>query len=38
MEAASAAVMTDTPADRSNSPPIMSSETPTATIPIAEDA
>src|SRR3954467_15746760 len=36
--AASAAVITDTPEDRSNSPPIISSATPTATIPIVDEA
>src|SRR4051794_14177037 len=34
----SAAVTTDTPEDRSNSPPIISSATPTATIPIVDEA
>ena len=34
----SAAVTTVTPEDRSNSPPIISSATPTATIPIVEEA
>ena len=36
--AASPAVVTSTPADRSNSPPIISSATPTATIPMVEEA
>src|SRR6476469_7563600 len=36
--AASAEVTTDTPEDRSNSPPIISSATPTATIPIVDEA
>src|SRR5918992_3194606 len=36
MDAASAPVTTETPADRSNSPPIISSATPTATMPIDE--
>ncbi len=31
------AVVTMTPADRSNSPPTISSPTPTATIPIVDD-
>ena len=30
-------VVTATPADRSNSPPIMSSATPTAMMPIADE-
>ncbi len=34
----SAAVTTVTPEDRSNSPPIMSRATPTATIPMVEEA
>ena len=34
----SAEVTTATPEDRSNSPPIISSATPTATIPIVEEA
>jgi hypothetical protein len=34
----SAEVTTLTPEDRSNSPPIISSATPTATIPIVEEA
>src|SRR6476659_3549084 len=34
----SAAVTTVTPEDRSNSPPIISSATPTATIPMVEEA
>ena len=34
----SAAVTTVTPEDRSNSPPIISRATPTATIPIVEEA
>ena len=36
--AASAEVTTATPEDRSNSPPIISSATPTATMPIVEEA
>ena len=36
--AASAAVTTVTPGDRSNSPPIISRATPTATIPMVEEA
>src|SRR6185437_14013728 len=36
--AANAEVTTLTPDDRSNSPPIISSATPTATMPIVEDA
>src|SRR4051794_3948258 len=36
--AASAEVTTATPEDRSNSPPIISSATPTATIPIVDEA
>ena len=36
--AVSAEAVTVTPADRSNSPPIISSATPTATIPIVEEA
>src|ERR687896_1855442 len=36
MDAVSAPVTTETPADRSNSPPIISSDTPTATMPIEE--
>src|SRR6476469_6038988 len=36
--AANAAVTTDTPEDRSNSPPIISRATPTATIPMVEEA
>ena len=36
--AASAEVTTATPEDRSNSPPIISSATPTATIPMVEEA
>ena len=36
--AASAEVTTETPEDRSNSPPIISRATPTATIPIVEEA
>ena len=36
--ATSAEVTTATPADRSNSPPIINSATPTATIPIVEEA
>src|SRR4051794_28324564 len=36
--AANAEVTTDTPDDRSNSPPIISRATPTATIPMVEDA
>src|SRR5918992_1993285 len=36
MDAASAPVTTETPADRSNSPPIISSAPPTATMPIDE--
>ncbi len=36
IEAVSEAVVTETPADRSNSPPIMSSATPTATMPSVE--
>src|SRR3954454_23331929 len=35
---ASAVVVTATPADRSNSPPIISSATPTATMPIVDEA
>jgi hypothetical protein len=31
-------VVTATPADRSNSPPIISSATPTATMPMVEEA
>ena len=34
----SAEVTTETPEDRSNSPPIISSATPTATMPIVEEA
>jgi hypothetical protein len=34
--AVSALVTTETPDDRSNSPPIISSATPTATMPIVE--
>ncbi len=34
----SAEVTTDTPEDRSNSPPIINSATPTATMPIVEEA
>ena len=36
--ATSAEVTTATPADRSNSPPIISSATPTATMPMVEEA
>jgi hypothetical protein len=36
MPAQSADVVTATPQDRSNSPPIISSATPTATMPIVE--
>src|SRR3954454_9120851 len=35
---ASAVVVTVTPADRSNSPPIISSATPTATMPMVDEA
>src|SRR3954468_3573633 len=36
--ATSAEVTTETPADRSNSPPIINRATPTATIPIVDEA
>lgn len=38
MDAVSAEVMTATPADRSNSPPIISRATPTAMMPMVEPA
>ena len=37
-DAVSAEVITATPVERSNSPPIISKDTPTAMIPIVEDA